>query len=231
MPTADEIREYQEWRAKIVNGIWDAQAADTTNWPPGVHTRDILPAISADQLPQHFVGRIINDLVDDGLVEGTMMVDEESHPTTVRLSSLGRMEVQRWISNDQPTEYFQVQPSQVFNTTTHFHGPVTGSALVVGSTGTTVNTQTAVGDSLPLLIEKARQLLGEWQGTDEDREGVIADIELLEEQSGSVAAPAGRTKAALRRMVAWAAGAAALGASSAISGEVQQLAGDVLQHL
>lgn len=232
MPTAEEIREYQEWRAKVVNGIWDAQAADTANSPLGVHTYYVLPTIGADKLPLHFVARIINDLVEERLIHGAPMVDQESHPTTVRLTSLGRREVQRWISNDEPTDYFQIQPSQVFNTTTHFHGPVTGSAFVAGSTGTTtVNLQTTVGDSLPLLTEKARQLLGQWQGGDEDREEVIADIELLEEQAGNPAAPVGRTKAALRRILAWSAGAVALGASSAISGEVQQLAGDVLNHL
>lgn len=231
MPTPEEIREYREWRAKIINGIWDAEANDITNWAPGVHMRDILPAIGADRLPTHFVSRIVNGLVDDHLVEGAMMVDEETYPTTVKLTSYGRSEVENWIDGGRPTQSIPVEPSVVINNTTNFHAPVTGSAFVIGSTGTTVNMQTAVGASLPRLIEATRQLLTQWPGSEDERESVTADIELLESQAASDAAPKGWVKAAVRRLLSWAGAAAAAGASSALSSEVQQLAGDVLQHL
>jgi hypothetical protein len=231
MPTPEEIREYREWRAKIINGIWDAEANDVINWGPGVQMRDILPAIGAERLPTHFVSRIVNGLVDDHLVEGAMMVDEETYPTTVKLTSYGRSEVENWIDGGQPTQAIPVEPNVVINNTTNFHAPVTSSAFVIGSTGTTVNMQTAAGDSLPLLIEATRQLLTQWQGSEDERESVTSDIELLESHAESNAAPKGWIKAAVRRLLSWSGTAAAVGASSALSSEVQQLAGDLLQHL
>jgi len=75
MPTPDEIREYREWRARIINGIWDAEAADTTPLP-GVHTQDVLAAIGAADLAHHFIARLVNNLVADELVEDVMPIAE-----------------------------------------------------------------------------------------------------------------------------------------------------------
>jgi len=228
MPTPDEIREYRQWRGRMINAVWDAEAADTSGWP-AVDIHEILKTIGAQDLPQHTVARLVNDLVSDGLLEPFAETAEATYPLQVKLTSYGRLEVEQWISDDQPTEHLALPPSQVFNT--HIHGNVSGSAVIVGSTNATVNLQAVVGESLSELVAKSRELLASWQGNDEEREEITADVELLESEWTSQSAPVGRVKAALRRIVRWAGGAAAVGASAALSGEVQQLAGTVLQHL
>lgn len=228
VPTPDEIREYRQWRGRMINAIWDAEAADTSGWP-AIDIRGTVQTIGAQDLPQHAVARLVNDLVGDGLLEPFGQTAEATYPLQVKLTSFGRLEVERWISDDQPTEHLALPPSQVFNT--HFHGDVSGSAVVVGSKETIVNLQAVVGDSLSELVVKTKDLLAAWQGDDDEREEIVADVELLETESSNQSAPVGHVKAALRRITRWAAGASAVGASAALSGEVQQLAGTVLQHL
>lgn len=153
----------------------------------------------------------------------------ESYPEDITLTSFGRLEVERWIEDGQATELIAISPSQVFNT--HFHGNVTGSPVIVGSTDTTVNMQTAVGEQLSDLISKARLLFEAWQGEGDEREDVEADIEIL---AGEVAKPSdgpGRIKAALRRIARWAATTAGAAATAELSGEVQDITHELMRAI
>lgn len=228
MPTPDDIRVYRQWRGRFISALWDAEAKNVTEWP-AIDVPEIKKTIGADQLPEHTIARLVNDLVADGLIEPFAQPAEAVYPRQVSLSSYGRLEVERWIADDTATEHLALPPSQVFNT--HLHGPVTGSTFVVASTGTTVNLQTAVGESMSVLVAKAKQLLSLWDGTDEEREEVTADVELVEQESADPSAPPGHMKTALRRIGAWAGSAGAAGASVALSEEVHKLAGEVFNQL
>jgi hypothetical protein len=127
------------------------------------------------------------------------------------------------------TDYLATPPSQTFNM--HFHGAVNGSSVVVGATGTTLNLRAAVGESMLTLAAKATELLAAWDEFGDDREEVEADIELLKSEAPNPVTSVGHIKSALRRVQRWAATAALTGASAALSDEVRQLAGHVLQQL
>jgi hypothetical protein len=228
MPTKDEIHEYRQWRGKFINAVWDAEAVNDPEWP-AVDVRAILRNIGANDLPAPAVARLVNDLVGDGLLEAMMETNEEPYPVWVKLTSWGRLEVERWISEDEPTEHLALAPSQIF--TTHFHGNVDGSNVVIGSPSTTVNQQTAIGESLTPLIEKARELLTQWDEGFDDREAVEADVEILEEERNSSQPKPARLKAALKRVGAWAAGIAGAGARPELVEEVQRLTHQALQQL
>ena len=220
MPTPDEIREYQTWRGRFISAVWDAEAVAEHH--PMIFVPQIFETIGANQLTEATKRRIVSDLEDDHLLEGMAQSLGESYAMEVRLTSYGRMEVERWITEGAPTANFTLPPSQVFNN--HFHAQVAGATFVQGATGTTVNMQTAVGEQMSTLIDKAQQLLATWNESGEAREEVEDDIATLQDQS----APAGRIKAALRRIGRWATGAAAAGAAAGLSEEVRELTGRIL---
>jgi hypothetical protein len=226
VPTPQEIREYRQWRGRFISALWDAQAA---SYDPAFRVPDLLREIGADVLPEHGQARLVNELAGDGLIEAFAPTLGFAFPQDVRLTSYGRLEVERWISDDEPTEHLALPPSQVFNT--YVHGDVTGSAIVVGSTGTTVNLQVAVRDQLSDIIAKTRHLLTQWDQVGDARESVEADVEILEEERRATQPKAGRLKAALRRLMQWSAGVAAAGLRPELAGEVQHLAHDVMQQL
>lgn len=49
---------------------------------------------------------------------------------------------------------------------------------------------------MSILVAKAKQLLSLWDGTDEEREEVTADVELVEQESADPSAPPGHVSAA-----------------------------------
>jgi hypothetical protein len=159
MPTPDEIRTYRQWRGRFISAVWDAEAAGAS---PAVTVADVLDSIGAGDLPLRTVSRLVNDLVGDGLLEPVVLTQEADYPLWVKLTSCGRLEVERWISDDVPTEHLALPPNQVFNT--NVYGNVSGSAVIVGSTDTTVNMQAAVGEQLSVLVAKAKELLAAWNG-------------------------------------------------------------------
>jgi hypothetical protein len=228
MPTPEEIRAYQERRGRFINALWDAE--DETDAASGIEISRVLARAGDSDLPDHKIARLLNDLVGDQMLEPRLTAAQASYPLSVRLTSYGRLEAERWITEDVPTEHLAIPPSQIFNT--HFHGTVAGSSIVVGSSGTTVNMQNHVAALLPELVAKASQLLAEWDGSGDEREEIAADIDLLADAAGREAGVnAGRTRAALRRLARWAQSAAVAGAYAELSGEVQHLTAQVLGQI
>jgi hypothetical protein len=222
MPTPDDLRSYQQWLGRFINALWDAENV-TELW--AIDVREIRRTIAADEMPEPAFARLVNDLVGDGLVDAVQEIAEMSYPISVKLTSAGRSEVQRWITKDEPTEHFQLAPSQIF--TTNFYGSVTGSPVLVGSDQNTVNVQTAVNPSIAQLLEKMPELLSTWQGSDDDRDSIEADFELVQQHAADPSARPGRVKAALGRIALWAGTAV----SGALASEVQRLASDAISRI
>lgn len=138
MPTPDRIREYQQSRGKFISALWDAEdrREHLSTW--GIQTAEVLRSAGLDELPENQIKRLVDDLVGDGVMEGQTGTFGDNYAPEVRLTSYGRLEVEHWISQDEPTPHLQLPPSQVFNTT--IHGNVMGSTFVAGSTEVTVET-------------------------------------------------------------------------------------------
>lgn len=231
MPTPNEVRARRELRARFINAVYDARERQSAGVEAIVMVHDVLRDIDADQLDQHTITRLVKDLEDDFLIEGFGQSWGEAYPEEIRLTPAGRMEVETWLAEDAPTPHLPIVPSQVINNTTNVYGNATGSAFVTGSTDTAINMQTAVSEPLSQLLPKLRELLNEWDGTADEREDIEADIEMLEGEAVSQTPRLGRIKAAARRVIAWATSAAAAGASTVLTGEVQELANQVVHQL
>jgi hypothetical protein len=229
MPTPDEINAYRALRGRFLNGLWDMEKEGLDNPGIGVSVDALIERIGDAELADQYRRRLVNNLIDDGLVVSRPLSMGRAYPREVMLTSFGRPEVERWIEDDAPTDLIAIPPSQVF--TTHFHGNVTGSPVVVGSTNTTVNMQTAVGEQLSTLVAKAKELLISWNHFGEEREDVESDIDILEEEISNPSNNSGRIRSALRRLANWAAVTATQAATTELSGEVQHLTHEVLQAI
>lgn len=110
MPTSDEVREWRALRGRFLNALWDAKHAGVDF----ANVSDLLRTAGAPDLPPHRVERLIDNLSDDGLIEG--LTYAEGSAQQIRLTSHGRYEVEQWLAQpDRPTERLQLPANQVFN--------------------------------------------------------------------------------------------------------------------
>jgi DNA-binding PadR family transcriptional regulator len=220
MPTPEDIREYEERRARFLSALWDDDARAGNPLGYG-EVSQILKDIHSEDLPDPQIQRLLRDLGQDGLIEGEGQTISDLYPPFVRLTPSGRSEVQNWIRTDRPTEHLPLVPTNVFNTT--FNGPVQGSPIVVGSAGTTINIRNRFGEPLADVITKTRELLAVETVEDDDRDDVEDSLATLEEQVQIAVPDENRIKVALKRLGKWAATASIVGATAGLSSEVQQV--------
>lgn len=207
-----------------MNALYDIHAE---RGPDRVLTTSVLERISVT-LPDVQIDRLTTELAQERLITADRRAYEEPYDTEVQISASGRREVERWIATDRPTEHLDVAPSTVL----HIHGDVSGSQLFVGSSDISASMQSAGGSQLDQLSQKARELLRQLPNLSAPvREEVEADISILDEQAHASAPDASRFKPAVRRLLAWASGAATTGAGIALQTDVQQVATDVLRML
>jgi hypothetical protein len=226
LPTADEVRAQQQVRAQFINALWDMQAESGAE---RVLTDAVLARINVE-LPDVQIDRLTSELHSDHLIDADRRAYEEPYLTEVWLTSSGRREVEQWITTDRPTRNLPLAHSTIFNTT--IYGGVHGSAVVVGSTATTVNIHNSYGHQLVALTAKSRRLLETQQDLPTDqREDIEDDLALLNEQAAAAQPDHARIRSAVRRVAAWSGGIVAGGAAAALKPEVQQLTSDLLKAI
>lgn len=226
MPTPDDVAAYERRRAKLMSAIWDAEEQEEIGF--GIKVDEMLQQIGEADLAVASIRRLVEDLIGDGMLEEFNRFEEQAYPNSVKLTSYGREQVRQWVAQtEQGTAAFPLSYQQVYNYNTTVHGNVSGANFVSGSSGVTINQSTQIIEQRLTLAAKAEELLEASGITGEDRDDVVADIETLREDSP----PPGRLKAALRRLLRWGGGAVAVGATAALSGEMQTLAGEVLGQL
>ena len=223
MPTPDDIAAYQRRRAKFMSAVWDAEEREEIGF--GIKVDQMLQEIGETALPVASIRRLVEDLIGDGMVKEFNPFHEQAYPNSVKLTSYGRAEVQRWVTDEKRgTDAFPLSYQQVYNNyNTTVHGNVSGSNFVAGSTGTHINQSTQIIEQKLSLAMKAAELLEASGITGDEREEVVADIETLREDDPTPT----RLKAALRRLSSWR-GSAAGDTTAPQSGEIQSLARQLL---
>jgi hypothetical protein len=191
--TAEQVKEWQAQRGGFLSAIWDAEHA-------GIElplVSDLLAEIGASDLPAHQIDRLVRDLERDGMISQLTMgpIPEQQ----IRLTSEGRYEVEQWLAEpDEPTDYLPMPASQAFHINTM---NVTGTVLQ-GSTATNIIT-TNYDDSLERLrkaISAYRQLLGTADLSDDDRDAIEVDLDVIEEEAGAAQPRSKRLRALLGRL-------------------------------
>jgi hypothetical protein len=190
--TAEQVKEWQARRGGFLSAIWDSEHA-------GIElplVSDLLDEIGASDLPAHQIDRLVRDLEHDGMISQLTMgpIPEQQ----IRLTSEGRYEVEQWLAEpDEPTDYLSLPASQAFHINTM---NVTGPALL-GSTANNVTTSYgASGKELVELVAQFRQLLTAAELSPDDREGLEADLDVLEEEAATPQPRPQRVRPILRRL-------------------------------
>jgi hypothetical protein len=191
--TQVEVQEWRALRGRFLNALWDSEHAGNDF----TLVSDLIAAIGASDLAVHRLDRLVLDLGNDGLISTIGMGATKDQQ--VRLSPEGRYEVEEWLSEpDETTEHIKVPASQVYNINTM---NVTGTVLQ-GSTATNVIT-TNYDDALERLrpaIAAYRELLGTADVSDDDREAIEVDLDVIEEETKAAQPRPKRLRALLLRL-------------------------------
>jgi hypothetical protein len=163
---------------------------------PSVRVSALLDAIGNPALTPEQTDRLLRQFSYDDLISGVGMGDVTSG--SIRLSVAGRHEVEQWLSEpDSRTEHLAVPADQVFNIGTM---NVTGTVLQ-GSTANNVTTSYGVSSKELLeLVAQFRQLLTAAELSTADREGLEADLDVLEEEAAAPQPRPQRLRPILRRL-------------------------------
>jgi hypothetical protein len=217
MPTPEEVREWRALRGRFLNALWDAEHAGVDY----ANVSDLLRTAGAPDLPPHRVERLITNLSDDGLIDGITYA--EGPAQQIRLTGQGRYEVEQWLAQpDRPTQHLQLPANQVFN----IHSMKVTGTVMQGSTATNVSTTAtsgASGDALQRVVAEFRRLIEATDLSDQDREDIDADLEIVEEEASSPHPRPQRVRAVLRRLQGAVIGGTLAGAEAGTKDEVIHL--------
>jgi len=172
----------------------------------------------------------VRTLGEDGLIDTESRGFAEALASQIRLTPVGRAEVERWLTSDQPTPHLPLAASVVFNN----YGTVKDAALNLGSsnsTATSTSYHVPVAELIDFVDRYRRELLDELGLDAVEREAAEADLDSLEQGSGSGAVEPQRLRPAIRRLLAWAGATAATGATTVGQEEVVSLGHSLLQAL
>ena len=193
MATADQVKEWQALRGRVLNALWDAE---NRHGIIPVRVSALLDAIGNPALTPEQTERLFRQLSQDGLISDLGFGSVEA--SAIRLTTEGRYEVERWLSEpDNGTEHLELPANQAFHIgTMNVTGPV-----LQGSTANNVTTSYGVSSKELLeLVAQFRQLLTAAELSTDDREGLEADLDVLEEEAGSAQPRPQRVRPILRRL-------------------------------
>lgn len=231
MPTADQVRLMNQRRGLLLSSLWDILTETGNDW---AQVTDALAGTEGlADLSETEIAAVVNGLIRDGLVQpvpNSRSMDDEYEPL-LQLTAAGNNEVERWVTAPGTgTEHLPVPYNQTV-TINSFNGPVSGSAIVSGSSNVTIHISAESAAELRTLAIKAFELLEQLHDSaDDDREEITVDITTIQ-QTAAGQVEGGRARAALRRVGRWAAAAAQVGATGALSHEVQDLVTAALPHI
>jgi hypothetical protein len=113
MPTPEQVNSWRALRGRFLNVLWDVEQ-EGERWPA---VSELLDRIGESDLPDHLKARLVEGLVDDGLISGEMSV-AETYPPQTQLTSQGRYEVEEWLATpEQPTEHLPLPADTVLTST------------------------------------------------------------------------------------------------------------------
>jgi len=192
VPTPEQVNEWRALRGRFLNALWDAEHAGE-DWPA---VAGIFDRIGESSRPAHEKGRLVEDLVQDGLISGEMSLGG-TYPPNSQLTSDGRYEVERWIAEpDRPTEHLPLPANTVFNIGT-LQGPFVHSSP--HATVTTTYHQHA--QQLLDFAEQVRQVIESRNLSPEAREAAEADLDTVTEQAKAPQPEPRRLRPAVRRLL------------------------------
>lgn len=219
MPTPEEVTRWRALRGRFLNELWDAEHAGD-RWPS---VASLLERLGESSRPEHEVSRLVEGLVDDGLISGSMSL-AETYPPQTQLTSKGRYEVEQWLAApNQPTEHLPLPASTVFNIGT-VQGPIVHS-----SPNATVTTHyQQQGQQLQTFVDRYRHLVDSLDLSPDEREDVEADLETIAEQASRPEPESRRWRSAVRRLLEPLGRGAAAGAAAISEQEVRELGEQLL---
>jgi len=187
------VKEWQSLRGRFLSAIWDAEHS-------GVElplVSDLLADIGASDEPTHQIDRLVRDLERDGLISQLTMGPIPDQQ--IRLTSEGRYEVEEWLAEpDEPTDFLPLPASQAFHINTM---NVTDSTVLQGSTANNITAKYGVSsDALVKVVAQFRQILTTANLSDDDREAIEVDVDVLEEEAQATQPKPKRLRALLGRL-------------------------------
>jgi hypothetical protein len=192
--TAEQVKEWQALRGRVLNALWDSENND------GIGTTlvsALLMAIGDPDLSPEQTERLFRQLSYDGLITDPGFGSVECGAT--RLTTEGRYEVEKWLTEQRTTtEHIKVPANQVFNIigSVNSNGPV-----LQGSTATSITTNYGVSsDALVKVVAQFREILTTANLSDDDREAIEVDVDVLEEETQAVQPKPKRLRALLLRL-------------------------------
>lgn len=230
MPTADQVRLMNQRRGLLLTSLWDISTETGNDWAQV--TDAIAGAEGLTNLSETEIAAVVNGLIRDGLVQpvpNSRSMDDEYEPL-LQLTAAGNNEVERWVTAPETgTEHLSVPYNQTV-TINSFNGPVSGSAIVSGSSNVAIHVNAQSAAELRTLASKATELLEQLQDSEDEHEEITVDIATIQ-QTAAGEVEGGQARAALRRIGRWAATAVQAGATGVLSHEVQELVAAALPHI
>jgi hypothetical protein len=220
MPTPEQVNSWRALRGRFLNVLWDVEQ-EGQRWPA---VSELLDRIGESDLPDHLKARLVEGLVDDGLISGEMSV-AETYPPQTQLTSQGRYEVEEWLATpEQPTEHLPLPANTVFNINT-LQGP-----LVHSSPNANVTAHySQQAQQLKMFVDRYQDIVGALDLTADEKESVLADLEALAEQTQRSEPQTTRVRSIVRRLLEPLGRGASTGAAAATHQQVQELGQELLQ--